>query len=144
MYCPTPAPNSRICRRLIGRNGRRNGFLLHPRTLLSGWTVGQRTSGSSTRRHSPRLHRGSKLEAHGGRDLATKLNLHDCPGLIRPQRSGVEPVTCDSFVWRDATKAFAQRTRPLRSIGGPHLQETIGKSRLENSASDRRERHLIS
>src|SRR5438874_11736380 len=63
---------------------------------------------------------------------------------MRPQRSRKEPMARNSFVRCHATKSLSQGPGSLCSVSGPHLQETIGKSRLENSASDRSEGHLIS
>src|SRR5947209_12264405 len=48
------------------------------------------------------------------------------------------------FVRRDATKPLAQSSGAFGSIRRPHLQKTIWKSRLENTAGNRCKRHLVS
>src|SRR5205807_1813809 len=55
-----------------------------------------------------------------------------------------QPMARNSFVRGDATKSLSQGPGSLCSVSGPHLQKAIGKTRLENSAGDGGELHLIS
>src|SRR5688572_21690103 len=62
---------------------------------------------------------------------------------MRAKRGIEHPVAVERFIGCCTSKLLSERSLALHQIGAPHLEDRIGKPKLENASGDRRKHALI-